>query len=133
VMGSDRDMLVPTAENVPFSSLRYSFNLGLEDGVIVWSDPEQIRLSDGQDAVEWYENPGAVEERRAVWTNLVSPLLEGEIVNGIDDNGNGLVDETGLSFVLEGNTVRIRLTLRRPEVDGRTVMQTVEQVVSCRN
>lgn len=133
VMGSDRGTLVPEIEELHTNSLRYTFSLGVEDGEIVWSDPEQIRLGVGNSSVEWVENPGAAEERKAVWTSLVSPLLQGEEVNGVDDNGNGLIDEDGLSFVLEGNRVVIRLTLRRPEVDGRIVEQTVESIVSCRN
>lgn len=131
VMGSDRGTLLPAIEALHTNNLSYTFSLGVEDGEIVWSDPEVIRL--GGSSVEWVENPGAAEERRAVWTSLVSPLLQGEEVNGVDDNGNGLVDEDGLSFVLDGNRVVIRLTLRRPEVDGRIVEQTVESIVSCRN
>jgi type II secretory pathway pseudopilin PulG len=131
VMGSDRDTLLPQIEALHTSSIRYSFSLGLEDGEVVWSAPEEIRL-DGS-AVEWRENPGAAEERRTVWTNVVSPLLQGELVNGVDDNGNGLVDEDGLSFVLEGQRIVIRMTLRRPEVGGRTVEQSVESIVYCRN
>jgi hypothetical protein len=131
VMGSDRESLLPQIEALHSNSIRYSFSLGLEDGEVVWSDPEEIRL--GGSSVEWRENPDAAAERRVVWTTLVSPLLEGETVNGVDDNGNGLIDEDGLSFVLEGQRIRIRLTLRRPEVDGRTVQQTVESIVYCRN
>jgi len=133
VMGSDRDTLIPSIEELHTNSIKYSFSLGLEDGEVVWSAPEEIHLGDSGNSVEWLENPGAAEERKAVWTTLVSPLLEGEIVNGIDDNGNGLIDEDGLSFVLDGDRIVIRLTLRRPEVDGRTVQQTVEEVVCCRN
>jgi len=133
VMGSDRETLIPQIEEVHTNSIKYSFSLGLEDGEVVWSAPEEIRLGDGGNTVQWSENPGAAEERRAVWTTLVSPLLEGEVVNGVDDNGNGLIDEDGLSFVLDGERIVIRLTLRRPEVDGRIVQQTVEQVVHCRN
>lgn len=133
VMGSDRGTLLPQIEEIHSDRIRYTFSLGVEDGEIVWSAPEEIRLDDGRDSVEWRENPDEAEERRVTWTNRVSPLLEGESVNGVDDNGNGLVDEDGLSFVLEGNRVVIRLTLSRPEVDGRRVEETIESVVSCRN
>lgn len=135
IMGSDRDTLVPQIEELHTNSIRYSFSLGLEDGEVVWSAPEEIRFQNaaGTGAIEWRENPGAAEERRVVWSNLVSPLLEGEEINGLDDNGNGLIDEDGLSFVLEGNRIVVRLTLRRPEVDGRLVEQSVEHVVYCRN
>lgn len=133
VMGSDRETLLPQIEELHSNSIRYSFSLGLEDGVIVWSDPEEIRLDAASRSIQWRENPDAADERRAVWSNLVSPLLEGELINGADDNGNGLIDEDGLSFVLEGESILIRLTLSRPEVDGRLVQETVETVVHCRN
>lgn len=132
VMGSDRGTLLPQVEEIHSSSIKYSFFMGLEDGNLVWSDPEQICLEDGT-KLAWCENPGTADERRTVWSNLVSPTLQGEVVNGVDDNGNGLIDEDGLSFVVEGDRVRIRLTLRHPELDGRTAEQTVESVVCCRN
>lgn len=131
VMGSSRDQLMPGVESVHNKNLRYNFSLGLEDGALVWSAPEEIRLAG--DEVEWRENPDELDERKVVWTKLVRPLLEGEIQNGIDDNGNGLIDEDGLSFVIEGDNVTIRLTLERPEVGGHLVSQTVEAVVNCRN
>jgi hypothetical protein len=133
VMGSDRETLLPQIEELHSDRIRYTSSLGVEDGEVVWSAPEEIRLDDGRTRIEWRENPDEAEERRVVWSNLVSPLLQGESVNGADDNGNGLIDEDGLSFVLEGSRIVIRLTLRRPEVDGRAVEQTVEAVVHCRN
>jgi len=133
VMGAEREKLKPQIQELHSNSVRYTFSLGVEDGKVVWSDEEEIRLGDSHDDVEWRENPDAAAERKVIWTNLVSPLLEGEIANGVDDNGNGLIDEDGLSFVLEGDRVVIRLTLRRPEVGGRTVVQTVESVVYIRN
>jgi hypothetical protein len=39
--------------------------------------------------------------------------------NGIDDNENGLVDETGLAFVKDQKSVRIVLSVRSPT--GRVV------------
>jgi hypothetical protein len=133
VMGSDRDTLLPQVEAMHSDSIRYSFSLGLEGGQVVWSSPEEIHLDDSRTEIEWRENPDAAGERHVVWTKLVSPLLEGEVVNGVDDNENGLVDEDGLSFVIEGERVIIRLTLRRPEVGGRIVQQTVQSIVTCRN
>lgn len=134
VMGSDRGTLLPQIEDVHSSHIRYTFSLGLEDGEVVWSAPEEISLVENRHAVEWRENPGAAEERRVVWTNLVSPLLEGEVMNGLDDNQNGLVDEDGLSFLLDGERVVIRLSLRRQDPQGgKAVEETVESVVSCRN
>jgi hypothetical protein len=133
IMGSNRDQLVPGVEEVHNKRLRYNFSLGLEDGEMVWSDPEEIRLADTGREVEWRENPDELEERKVVWTNLVRPLLEGEEINGVDDNENGLIDEDGLSFVIEGDIVTIRLTLERTEIGGQVVPQTIETVVNCRN
>jgi len=133
IMGSDREALLPQIEEVHSNSVIYRFSLGMEDGLVVWSPPEQIRLGGGGTEVEWLESPGAAEERQVIWTNMVSPLLEGEIINGVDDNGNGLIDEDGLSFVVDGQRVIIRLTIQRPELNGRSVQETVESIVTCRN
>jgi hypothetical protein len=37
----------------------------------------------------------------------------GLTANGVDDNGNGLIDECGLSFDLAGSTLNIRISLAR--------------------
>ena len=133
IMGASRDKLFPADEAPSDSSrLRYEVNLGVEDGVVVWSDPQLIELS-GDTQLAWRERPGEEDERRVVWCNVVRPFLEDEIVNGFDDNGNGLIDERGLSFVLEGDTVTIRLTLERQGSDGPPVTRTLSSVVTCRN
>lgn len=134
VMGSDRATLAPGAE-APIStdSLRYRVNLGIQDGEVVWGDAEQVALNELEGQIVWSQNPGAEAERQVVWTSLVSPYLGGEIPNGMDDNGNGLIDERGLSFVVDRNSVTIRLTLERMLDGGESVTQTVETTVTCRN
>jgi hypothetical protein len=59
--------------------------------------------------------------------------MEGELANGIDDNGNGVIDEKGLCFVVEGNRVTIRLTIDKPGPDGKHYRRTLETTVTCRN
>ena len=134
VMGSDRDSLNP-AQSAPFTSddVRYRINLGLQDGEVVWSDQEMIGLDDIDYNVFWSKNPDTEEKVRVVWTNLVAPYLEGEIPNGKDDNGNGLIDEKGLSFVVDRNAVTIYLTLDRKTKDGSVITKTVQTTVTCRN
>ena len=39
-------------------------------------------------------------------------LLEGETDNSLDDNGNGLVDEPGLCFHFEGDSIHVLLTIQ---------------------
>ena len=133
VMSSDRDSLNPVAA-APLSSedIGYRVNLGLQDGEIVRGDPELIGMEEDIQQVFWSKNPETPEEVRVVWSNLVAPYLEGEIPNGMDDNGNGLIDEKGLSFVIDRNAVTIRLTLDRV-VEGRPVTKTVQTTVTCRN
>ncbi len=136
IMGSTRETLFPDPESPVFSaSLEYEVSLGLDaSGEVVWGDPEKIELSEPQTQVIWRENPDEAEERRVVWCNTVSPFLEGETPgNGLDDNGNGLIDEEGLCFSLDGDRVTIRLTLQKTNKDGTRVTHTVETVATCRN
>ena len=132
VMSADRETLLPGQESPLYSpNVRYQISLGVEDGEVVWGDLEEIS-EDGSQVV-WRQNPGAPEERRVAWCNVVRQLLEGEVVNGVDDNGNGLVDETGLSFTLDRDAVWIRLCLERMNKDGTAATETVETLVTCRN
>ncbi|MFT5050183.1 MAG: prepilin-type N-terminal cleavage/methylation domain-containing protein [Chlamydiales bacterium] len=134
IMGSNRDSLIPVS-NAPLSSddLLYQVNLGIHDGEVVWSDQEEVALQELEGQISWSESPGTPEERRVIWTSLVAPYLEGEIPNGMDDNGNGLIDERGLSFVIDRNSVTVRLTLERQLPGGGVVTQTVQTTVTCRN
>ncbi len=134
VMGSDRDTLFPDPESPTFTTvLSYAVSLGVEDGEIVWDDPEEIALSPASAQVVWRKKPDAPDERRVAWCNLVRPFLEGELPNGLDDNGNGLIDEQGLSFVLERNAVTIRMSLEDQIDSENTLIQTVETTVTIRN
>jgi prepilin-type N-terminal cleavage/methylation domain-containing protein len=134
IMGSDRDTLIPEPEAPLYSEqLDFRTSLGIQNGQVVWDDPERIGLGAQKNQLTWFENPETLQERRIVWSNGVRPFLEGEIPNGVDDNGNGLVDEKGLSFVIFKNMVTIRLTLGRQIAGGTWVDKTVETKVTCRN
>ena len=133
IIGSDREALFPQFEApVHTSSVRYNVSLGIQNGVVVWAPPEEIGLQDTGE-VTWRRDPGMPAELRVVWTNLARPFLEGEQVNGVDDNGNGLIDEQGLSFVLVRNSVTIRLSLGRTNENGDQVEHTVETTITVRN
>lgn len=135
VMGADRDQLTPDEESPVFSeALTFTVSLGVEEGEVVWSDPEKVGIDEGNAAqVVYIQNPEAVDPQRVVWTNIARPFLEGEFPNGIDDNGNGLVDEKGLVFALQGDMVTIELTLERPLSNGETVVQHGMTRVTIRN
>lgn len=135
VMGADRDALIPDPEN-PNSTPAVDFqvSLGVDDeGELVWGDPERIGVSADGRQIEWKNNPDTSEEVRVAWCNVVREWLEGELPNGEDDNGNGLVDERGLNFSVDGKAVKIRLTLERFLSDGTPVTRTVETISTCRN
>jgi hypothetical protein len=59
--------------------------------------------------------------------------MEGEVMNNLDDNGNGLVDESGLCFTFEDNTVTVRLTLEAEGPDRATLSRVFQGLVFCRN
>lgn len=134
VMGSHPESLDPRLP-APLTQdrLKYQVNLGISNGEVVWSDAEQIALEEDRQQIYWSDNPDADDERRIVWTSLVAPYLEGEIPNGIDDNGNGLIDEKGLSFSIAGQAISMKLTLEREREGQAPVVTTVETVVTCRN
>jgi len=79
-------------------------------------------------------NAGLANQVESVLCGGVRELLHGETANMADDNGNGLIDEGGLSFALVGNgTVTIRLTLVARDPHGLLVARTVESSVHMRN
>ena len=98
VMGSDRGTLLPSIEYIHATGVRYKFNHGVEDGQVVWSDVEEIELAGDSSNVRWTTRPDEADPLSVVWTRAVSELLEGEIPNGVDDNGNGLIDESRIVF-----------------------------------
>jgi len=84
--------------------------------------------------VVFIERIGTPQQRRRVLCTFVADSLEGEIAgNGIDDNGNGLVDEAGFCISYEGSVMVVRLTVERLSEDGRLVTRTVERRVRLRN
>lgn len=75
-----------------------------------------------------------VDEQRITLAKGVARMLEGEVADGVnDENGNGLVDEQGLWFTLDGNELTIRLTLERVGANGRRYVSTAESSVFLRN
>ena len=135
VIGADRESLDPDPVAPLWTSrIDYNLSLGVEDGETVWGDPESIRLSNDDQQVLWMRNVGQPDERFVVWCRSVRALLERELANTQDDNENGVIDEKGLSFVMDGNSIIIRLTLEREGVeDGERLTHTAETTVTCRN
>jgi prepilin-type N-terminal cleavage/methylation domain-containing protein len=116
---------------VQWSSVRITVELEpgeLDDGI----DNDKDGLIDEQ-LVVLTDNIGQPDERRLVLASSVARLFEGETLNNADDNGNGLTDETGLSFSSEGNVVTVRLTCQRRDDSGRLLTKTAITAVRLRN
>lgn len=134
LMSADVGSLDPTAPSPSFqSALEYVQNLGVQNGQVVLGDAESIELVVQGGQVLWRQRPDELDERMVVWTRWVAEYLDGELPNGVDDNGNGLTDETGLAFVVSGSQVEIFLCLERRSDDGQVVRHQRSAVVSCRN
>ncbi|MBI1382680.1 MAG: hypothetical protein GC161_16515 [Planctomycetaceae bacterium] len=130
-----KNSVIPAAEAPLYSSaVDYDVSLGVEDGVVVWGEPERIGLQMDTGEVLWFRSMSTEDERRVVWGRHVRPVMAGESPgNGLDDNANGIIDELGLSFTVDGDSVRIRMTLERENTNGAEVMREFEQIVSFRN
>lgn len=135
IMGAVRQQLY-TQASAPLSadSINYTTVIGVQDGAPVISPPQRIAMTvESTSAVSWYQNPGSEQEKHVVWTRDLRSFCQGELPNGVDDNANGLVDEKGLSFEVDGPMVRITLTIERLGPDGKPVTKALETRVTCRN
>lgn len=153
LIAADRSTLAlnPPAPFGAFS-VNYARAAGMVGGVLVVGDTRRIRariddteLDNGVDD----DGDGMVDEMRLELSldtvgapaqaigigNFVREFLEGEVFNGADDNGNGIVDERGLCITYNAlsTIATVRLSLERPDADGRPVVRTVEAAVQVRN
>ena len=100
-----------------------------EDSVLQWSPARRIawerepsEADDGLDndgdglvdegRVVWSELPGLPDERRRVLVGGVMELDQGETANLVDDDEDGLADERGLVFSINGDVLSVWLTVQ---------------------
>jgi hypothetical protein len=88
-------------------------------------------VDDGQ--VVWTLNLGLPDQSSSVLADGVTEYVEGETLNNLDDNRNGLIDETGLCFTVDASSVVVRLSLAARSTGGVLVTKTVEKRVYFRN
>jgi prepilin-type N-terminal cleavage/methylation domain-containing protein len=130
------------------SALSYRLAFGYEGGIVQWGSPLRIefRTDEAQDGVDndddrfidearlvLVRNAGTEAEIEVPWEGGIRSYLEGEVPNGLDDNGNGLVDERGLCFALDGESIVIRLSVEGRDTKGRVMVRTVTTAVRPRN
>lgn len=128
----------PVSAPLPSSFVRFASVIGRDgDGNVVLSPTEEISWGShatkegagGPEAtgatiqggrVTWLENADIEETRRITWSNSVPDVYMGELGgNAEDDNGNELLDESGLSFAREGTQVQVFLTVERTDEHGK--------------
>jgi hypothetical protein len=150
---ADFASLTPPAVAPPASasSLDFERSLGFAGGAVQWGpterltfepdpgDPEDGLDNDGDGKTDegrltWLENPAMAGNRRVVLAADVSAALEGETLgNGLDDNGNGLVDERGFCVEFVGSRMLVRLTLEDLDHDQNRILRSAARTVTPRN
>ena len=105
---------LPPAPSPPLSSPRLDFSLPVYDdatGVQTGVRPESLAFDPQQGTVTWISDPGTANESTRVLCRNVPGLAAGETLDVADENGNGLLDESGFSVTREGDSLVVRLSL----------------------
>lgn len=129
------DLYSPTGAPNYTSWLNYRESKGLDSsGANILSQPQRIELTNVSGGeVTWFESKGQPGEKRIVFTKNIPPFLKDELSNGVDDNENGIIDETGLAFVIREKSITVYLTLRRTMPDGTVTTKELHETVTVRN
>jgi prepilin-type N-terminal cleavage/methylation domain-containing protein len=119
----------------PFSSNQVQFlcNEGFDGKEATWSGTRRINFDSATGELSWTDDEGGAAEKHVVWARNVPDRLEGEVLNGVDDNANELVDESGLCFCIEDGALVVRLTLSEDLPDGRVMERSWSTRLECRN
>ena len=132
------------------STLTFDPVLGVSGAAPVWGspvrlarvaapeDPDDGRDNDGDGVVDegalmLTRDVGAPSQASFLICSQVRELAEGELVNGNDDNGNGLRDESGFSIQRIGSMLTVRLTVEEAGEGGETGIATVTSSLTLRN
>jgi len=115
------------------SSVEYDVINDIVNGAPVLGVPERIEFVTATGEIVWTRNPDAPDEMELTWTKHVPGLLDGEVINAIDDNENGIADEQGLAFNRDKKQIQIRLTLSRMDSQGVMYTRTRSRRVTVRN
>lgn len=115
------------------SEIEFVQNTGFDGTSTGWSDPIRIGLDATPGEVVWTENPGLAGERRLDRIQFVAKLQAGETENGLDDNGNGLVDEPGFCVTRQDDVLTLSLTLEGTDHSGSTHTRSFTTRLYCRN
>jgi hypothetical protein len=98
-----------------------------------WGEVEGLRVDLATGSLSWLLEPSLPDAAVIDDVRSVRPLLEGELANGLDDNGNGLVDEPGFCVTREDDALVLHLTLEETAPDGSLLTRTWATRVFSRN
>ncbi|MFT5289834.1 MAG: prepilin-type N-terminal cleavage/methylation domain-containing protein [Planctomycetota bacterium] len=76
---------------------------------------------------------GTAEAMELVLVHGVRENFPGEEVNGVDDNENGLIDESGFVLYARDEAVHVLLALEGVDSEGRTIVRSVTTATRVRN
>ena len=151
--GSSAGMIPQSVLGAGIGSAVVDFQVanGWNGASIDWLPPERIALlpspEDPNDGID-NDSDGLIDERIVVWTTDVGlanqrslvirrdvpEFLSGEVAgNGVDENGNGLLNEGGLVFEFVGDEVVIRLSLQGRDSSGGMIEHSEERRIAFRN
>jgi len=101
--------------------------------VEIWGPPEELSVNPETGELEWRINPGLPDEALIDSIGGIAALQSGELTNGLDDNGNLLLDEPGLCITRDGDTLLVYLTLENLDPDGFNLTRSWSARVYFRN
>jgi len=142
--------MTAAAPGVGASTITFRKPASVVGSVITWDNNRSIafqmdqgELDDGLDnngdgridegVVVLTLDVGLATQQQVTLCSEVRSMLEGELSNLGDDNGNVMVDERGLVFELNGDILTIRLTLEDIDEDGNLLTKSVQTSVRVRN
>ena len=133
------------------SFITFRASTGFVGNAIAWGDTERFELrADPRDPIDgvdndsdtlidervlaWVTNPGLVNERATILCTNVRAVPQGEVpFNGMDDNGDGFVDEEGLAFTFRDDQVQMQLVVERRDAFGVASQSAAQRQVGPRN
>ncbi|MFN0006330.1 MAG: type II secretion system protein J [Planctomycetota bacterium] len=151
---SRRSNVLPASPGAqaPFSASQVDFTsvTSFVGGAAVWGAAQRIEFQysptdpdDGLDndgdgiiddgAVVWTTDLGLPTQRSMILCRGVTEFANGETQDATDQNGNGLIDERGLSFDFQGSSVTVRLTVSRVLNASRQSTRSAQRMITLRN
>lgn len=131
---ADPEAVLGLAE-APFygTSIEYRPSSRYDEVSTSWGDLQRLQYSTVDDTLLWVRETSTGETGVVLKCEGVAEYQAGEIANGIDDNGNGLVDEPGFCVAQDGDLVTVWLTLKDTDHARKDVERSWSASIRCRN